>query len=92
MVDVYGVIGRLFGTLVFVVTGVGCHIVAAGWYLVVRLDDIDEEVVRVYRTRDFRVDSYPTILNPDHIPGKFLAEREARVEAHRRRVELECCR
>ena len=54
----------------------------------VSLDDLGEGV-KMYRTRDFRVDSYPTMMTPDCVPEEFLAERQARVEAHRRRVEAE---
>ena len=54
----------------------------------VSLDDLDEGM-KIWRTRDFRVDSYPTMVTPDHVPEKFLAERQARIEAHRRRVQAE---
>jgi hypothetical protein len=54
----------------------------------VSLDEL-EEGARIFRTRDFRVDAYPSMVNPNHVPADFLAEREARVEAHRRRVEGE---
>lgn len=51
------------------------------------LEDKIGENHRIRPTRDFRIDSEPTLVFPNHVPEDFVEEREARIEAHKQRIQ-----